>query len=435
MKKTIFSTALRTATLGLTLLLPSLSWGNTAPLAADTYINPGSGQNFGSLPGISIGGAPGSQGLLRFDLSPLSPAVGGSVAWARLRFYVDSVTTAGGVDIASASAAWSESTVSGTSGVGPGGAIVTNIPVSIPGYITVDITAQVNAWIAGSPNNGVIISAAAAAPGTAIVLDSKENPATSHPATLDIVFTGPAGTPGGTGSAGAAGPAGPAGPAGATGASGPAGPTGATGPTGPTGASGSQGPPGVAGAGGPIGSAGAQGAAGPTGPTGPTGAVGAAGPAGPAGATGPTGATGPAGNIGATGPQGPSGPTGPTGSAFSNTQAPGTLANGGTISDSSQVVVFYVDNSATNPSVTLPRANVLAGKIIRIQATVPGNLKTITVNTQGTDRIYIHQVIDSPPAPPSTTYTVADSATFVSDGGSGAHGDGTLGGWLLLWGR
>ena len=434
MKKSIFSKTLRIAGVGAALFLPVMAWADSAPLAGDAYISPGNGLNFGSLPGMDVGGTQGSQALLMFDLSQVAVPTGGSVAWARLRFYVDNLPTPGQIDVSAASTSWSEASVSGTSGVGIGSSIATGIPVSALGFYTVDVTAQVQAWLTGTTNTGFIITSNAGNPAF-LTLDSKESPATSHQATLELVLTGPAGTPGGNGSTGVTGPAGPAGPSGAqgppgaSGVAGPAGATGATGPSGPSGASGATGVAGVAGATGP------RGATGASGPGGPVGLTGATGPSGPAGATGPTGVQGPNGNRGPVGATGPSGPTGPTGPTFSNTQGPATLANGATISDSATSVVFYVDNSASNVSVTLPHANSLAGKIIRIQATVPGNLHTITVNVQGSDKIFQHEVVENGGV--VSSLVIADSRTFVSDGGTGNHGGGlgTTGGWLVVWGR
>lgn len=131
--------------------------------------------------------------------------------------------------------------------------------------MTVDATQAVQDWLNGTSNNdGFIITPLGS---VQVEFDSKENTATSHPATLAITLVN-------------------SGPMGATGAQGPAGATGAQGPTGPAGATGAQGP------------------------AGPTGPMGTQGPAGPAGATG---AQGPAGATGAQGPAGPSGPAGTAG--------------------------------------------------------------------------------------------------------------------------
>lgn len=113
-------------------------------------------------------------------------------------------------------------------------------------FISIDVTAVVNGWLNGTlPNNGFAIQAGSLT--SYFQLDSKENDATKHPATLEIEL--------------ADGPAGVAGP---TGETGPQGAQGATGLTGTKGLTGNQGPRG------PVGATGAQGAAGPTGPAAPT---------------------------------------------------------------------------------------------------------------------------------------------------------------------
>ena len=66
-------------------------------------------------------------------------------------------------------------------------------------------------------------------------LDSKESVSTSHPASLNILWRGPAGATGATGAPGAVGARGATGPTGLTGATGA---TGATGPAGPSSLSG-----------------------------------------------------------------------------------------------------------------------------------------------------------------------------------------------------
>jgi hypothetical protein len=395
-----------------------MAWADTVPAAADAFINPATGLNFGALPTLNIGGGAGSQGLLRFDLTQLSNSSAASVAWARLRFYVSTVTAAGSVDIALANAAWSEATVTGVGGPAAG-ALVATVPVTATGYFTVDVTAQVAAWLSATPNNGFIITANPAS--TTIFIDSKESVSTSHAPSLEVVFAGPAGPPGGPGPAGATGPTGPAGAAGVAGAAGATGPTGPVGPTGPAGAAGATGP---AGAAGPPGAVGDTGPAGPPGAIGPTGATGPVGSTGPAGATGAAGVAGAGGAPGLNGPVGAAGPTGAagaTGPVFSNTQANAVIANGGTISGSA--VVFYVDNSAGPVSVTLPSAASQAGRVVRVQETVPDNGNIVTVNRAGSDLIFDQF---GPPNAGLTSITASSSVTFASDGGSR---------WLRLWKR
>ncbi len=452
MRKPTFTKLFRLVGVGCALLLPILVWADTAPLVGDAYINPGDGSNYGGLPVINVGGA-GSQGLLLFDVSGIP--VGSGVTYARLRFYVDSVVTAGAVDLYTASSAWSEASVSGTSGVGPGSLVAGGITVAGPGYVTVDVTAQAQLWINGAANTGFLLNAN---PGTtSIVIDSKENVATSHPAVLEIVLVGPAGPTGLQGAAGNAGPTGPTGttgllgptgpnaPTGATGAAGITGPTGPSGPLGNTGAvgsagaqgnkgvTGSTGPTGPAGATGSVGSAGAVGANGPPGPNGNTGPTGPAGNTGAQGVTGNTGSTGNQGALGATGPQGNSGSTGAvgntgangsqggqgsvgaqgavgvTGPTFSNTFDSTVIAGGTTISDSATQHVFFVTNSSA-VTIVMPHANV-AGKFIRIVGTQGSN--TITINTaSGSPR---DQFLTCCSGSVTTDSTVRGKA-YVSDG-------------------
>jgi Collagen triple helix repeat (20 copies) len=434
------STTVRLLVAGAAVLIPLLSRADSVPLVGDTFINAGSSLNFGNLPTINLGGTSGSQGLLLFDLSAF-PA-NGPVAWAKLRVYVDKVTTPGALDLYAAGATWVEAAVNGTSGVGPGSLIQAGIPVTTAGsYITLDVTAQVQAWINGSPNTGFFLNPNPAS--TTVFLDAKENISTSQAATLEVVMLGPAGAIGAPGPAGAAGltgptgPFGPTGPAGATGAQGlagpvgavgatgppgPAGPTGAagvagpTGPTGAVGATGAQGDPGAQGAVGLAGAAGPNGPAGAIGPTGPagiqgnpgvagpTGAVGPAGPNGPAGATGapgvvgavgPTGPTGPIGFPGAAGPQGPAGATGPVGANFGNVFSVTTINNGAIIPDTDTHRIFFVNNSGGDATVTLPHANSASGKVMIFEANTFTFTSTaitshfIILKTQDGDRIWL----------------------------------------------
>jgi len=370
MMKPALSTVVRVAAAGLALLLPVVALADTAKLAGDAYVNTGDATNYGELPTINVGGATASSGLLLFDLTTL-PSTSG-VAWARLRVYVDQVNVAGSLDLGSAGAAWTEAAVNGTSGIVAAAAIGT-AAVGSTGYVTFDVTGQVAAWLSGAPNYGFILTPDAATPNLSIALDAKENTGTSHPAVLEVVFTGatgpvglqgapgPGGATGAPGAAGAVGPTGatgPAGAAGATGAAGLAGANGSVGATGPVGATGAVGAPGAAGL------AGAAGAIGPTGAVGATGAAGSTGLAGAAGATGPTGGTGAAGAAGATGP------------AFSNLLSVSTSSGTYTIPNTTVDSLFFT--SAGN-TVTLPSAASQTGRKFWIVLTNISGANSFTV--------------------------------------------------------
>ena len=297
--------------------------------------------------------------LVQFALSSIpAGTTAAQIASAQMTVFVNKVNTPGSLSFYVVDSAWSESTADNSlAPVISGTAFFTTASIGASAtYVTIDITAEVQAWL---NNPGTNFGIAIGSTGS-MLLDSKESIATSHPATLDVQFTengaqgptGPTGAQGAAGATGSTGATGTNGVAGSTGATGPngvagatgstgatgvngvAGSTGATGPNGVAGATGSTGATGVNGVAGSTGATGANGVAGSTGatgvagPAGATGAVGATGVAGPAGATGAVGATGVAGPAGATGAVGATGAAGPFGPTGTNGPAGPTGANG-----------------------------------------------------------------------------------------------------------
>jgi hypothetical protein len=406
----------KTGVLAFALALPALLPAADASVAQDTYISSTSpGSNFGT--GVSLNVSSANTALMQFDLSGLPPGVtSANILKATLVTYVNRVGVTGAVDFAPISSAWTESGV--TFGAPPllGGVFSTVAITQANSYVVVDVTSLVQSWTAGS-NFGIAISASGAAPATNVLFDSKETTLTSHPAFLDITIgsagaSGPSGATGPVGPAGAMGPAGPTGPAGAAGPTGPTGPVGPTvaGPTGPAGAAGPTGPTGPFGPTGITGPAGATGTAGPAGSTGPQGSAGPQGPAGVAGPTGPTGFNG------ALGPAGPTGPSGATGTAgvLQNVFPTLTVSSGTTISNSdTSHLFFYVDNSASSVSVTLPAATT-AGQFAYVIPKQFSASHTLTVNAGSGNAIYLDSG-DNNLLPVSSVASPAPLA-FISDG-------------------
>jgi hypothetical protein len=208
------------------LSIPMVIGATTVHVAADTYISSSNASlNFGNGTTLNIGG--GNSALIGLDLSPLPAGLtAGNIQRATLTVFINKALTAGGLDIAQVTFPWSESGVTFATAPTAAAPILHNVPVSASGvYVTFDITGLMQQWVGGTPNYGVLITAAAAQPGTVVLLDSKESTSTSHPAYAEVtlVSMGPAGP------TGAAGPMGPAGP---TGATGPQGNPGSTGPSG-----------------------------------------------------------------------------------------------------------------------------------------------------------------------------------------------------------
>jgi hypothetical protein len=340
-----------------------------------------------------VGGLSGFQGLFQFDLGNLPPGTtAASVSGASLRLFANKIGTAGSISVYAATAAWSESTVNGLAGApAPGAFVAGPIAVSVAGtYISIPVTAQVQAWLNGAPNNGFIVTATPST--TSLFFDSKENTSTSHPAVLEIDLSGQPGAMGAQGASGAPGVTGATGPVGAIGPQGPTGVAGAQGPTGPTGPNG---PTGATGATGPQGLPGAVGATGPTGPAGLTGATGAAGPAGatgPIGATGPAGPIGPTGLTGNTGAAGPAGAAGPPGRINNNfTYALLPSAQNITIADNETRTNLQVDNVNFQPNILLPHsATIGAGVVISISVHEwSASANVIMVGPQAGDQLLV----------------------------------------------
>ena len=194
---------------------------------ADTLVAAGNNVNFGSSPTLNVGGVGPYQSLVQFDLSALpAGTTSANVSKAKLVVFVNNIGTPGSIAVNTAVGAWAEGTVNGSTAPALGMTVANAVPVNTAGvYIVIDATAAVKAWLHGTPNQGLILTADPGTPSTSVFFDSKENRATSHPATLHVMLV----------AGGAACPAGPQGPAG---------------PIGPTGATGSQGPAGSGGGGG-----------------------------------------------------------------------------------------------------------------------------------------------------------------------------------------
>jgi hypothetical protein len=305
-----------------------------ATLVADTHVNSAlPAVNSGAISNLNVGG--GYTTLVQFDLGVLPVGTtAAQVSRAVLRLYCNRADTTGLVSVQTLGAAWGEYSVtyatlpslksaSQVFSVGQGGA-----------YVTVDVTALVQGWIAAPATNfGLALTAGTAA----VQFDSKENDLTGHAPSLDVTLAsaGTVGTIGATGPTGATGATGAVGATGAAGVAGLKGATGATGPMGPAGpaangsglvywggyASGTnyavndvvtyQGSSYISLVAGNVGNTpslsalqwgvlaqAAVGATGATGATGAAGSMGLTGPAGPQGIAGVAGVTGATGSAG-----------------------------------------------------------------------------------------------------------------------------------------
>ena len=189
--------------------------------------------NFGSSVALIVGS--GSNSYIKFSLANLGSGVTASnISKGTLILYVDAVLTSGTMDVYQVNGSWSEGKITYNGAPALGAQLFSAVPVSSSGYLSLDLTSTVQAWLNGSQANNGIALVPTSGSKIFVSFDSKENVFTSHAAQLPLVLV----------SAGPQGPQGPTGPAGATGTQGA---TGAAGPVGPQGAQGPQGIPGLAG--------------------------------------------------------------------------------------------------------------------------------------------------------------------------------------------
>jgi hypothetical protein len=199
-------------------------------------------KNFGDSIALIV--CSGSNTYIKFSMANLGPGIASSnVSKATLVLYVDAVLTSGTVDVYQVNGSWSEGSIAYNNAPTLGAKLFSAVPVTKTGFLSLDMTSSVQAWLAGSLTNNGIALVPSAGSAISASFDSKENVFTSHPADLDLVLVsaGPQGQQGMQGPQGTVGPQGPAGLAGATGGPGPAGaqgPAGATGPAGPPGSGG-----------------------------------------------------------------------------------------------------------------------------------------------------------------------------------------------------
>jgi hypothetical protein len=183
--------------------------------------------NYGSSIAEVVGS--GSNTYLKFSFVGLPSGLNGSnIANANVVIYVDAVVSAGTMDVYAVNGAWSEGTITYNSAPALGSPILSAVPVKKAGYVSLNMTSTVQAWLNGTlANNGIALVPSA---GSSILasIDSKENILTSHAAQLNLVLV----SGGPQGPQGPQGPAGPPGPAGAPGAAGASGAPGAQGPQG-----------------------------------------------------------------------------------------------------------------------------------------------------------------------------------------------------------
>jgi hypothetical protein len=178
----------------LVLSLSLLAWtaadGQITP-SADSYTVTGDPTtNYGAKTLLDVE-SPTQTSYIQFNLSSIpSTYTSADITKATLKLYVNAVATAGSFNVDYVNGTWTESTI--TAGSAP--ALGTTIAASVPlvtadknQFILIDVTEAVQAWLSGTPNDGIALVGNSPFSAT---FDSKESTSTSHAPELDIVFAG-----------------------------------------------------------------------------------------------------------------------------------------------------------------------------------------------------------------------------------------------------
>jgi hypothetical protein len=161
----------------------------------DSYTNTAAATtNYGTA--VALGVVSSSTSIqttyIKFDLSSIPTGYSSTnVAKATLKLYVNSVSRAGSFNVDFVNGSWAEKTVTANLAPALGSSIASSVPLTTAranNYVEIDVTTALGEWLNGSqPNDGIALVANS---GLSATFDSKENSTQSHPAELDIVYTG-----------------------------------------------------------------------------------------------------------------------------------------------------------------------------------------------------------------------------------------------------
>jgi hypothetical protein len=114
-------------------------------------------KNFGSSIALLVGS--GSNTYIKFSLANLGAGVTGSnVSKATLILYTDYVLTPGTIDVYQVSGSWSEGKITWNNPPALGTQLFSAVPVTSAGYLSLDLTSTVQAWLNNTlANNGIAL--------------------------------------------------------------------------------------------------------------------------------------------------------------------------------------------------------------------------------------------------------------------------------------
>lgn len=169
---------------GLLVVIPATAWTENAPLVADATADPAAARPLGSDPALGVSATKTT--YVRFDLSRL-PA-GATAHRATLSVYVGRLLAPGSIAVHRVTGTWDEDTLTAARQPTVDAALPEGLTLSettpFLEYLSIDVTAAVQAWLAGEPNRGLALRGDATVD---VELVSKENLAVQRAITLDVV--------------------------------------------------------------------------------------------------------------------------------------------------------------------------------------------------------------------------------------------------------
>src|ERR1700733_2001018 len=168
----------------------TVAYGQLTP-SGDAYTNTvDPTTNYGAKTLLDVESA-SQTAYIRFDLSAIPAGyISANITKASLKLYVNSVTTAGSFNVDYVNGTWSENTITANLAPALGTTIAAGVPLVTADknqFILIDVTEAVQAWLSGTPNDGIALVGNSPFNAT---FDSKESTSTSHAPELDIVFAG-----------------------------------------------------------------------------------------------------------------------------------------------------------------------------------------------------------------------------------------------------
>src|ERR1700734_4025412 len=159
--------------------------------SADSYTVTGDPTtNYGAKPLLDVE-SPSQTTYIQFNLSSIpSTYTSADITKATLKLYVGSVGTAGSFNVDYVTGTWTESKITADLAPTLGTTIAGSVPLVAADknqFILIDVTEAVQAWLSGTPNDGIALVGNSPFNAT---FESKENTTTSHAPELDIVFAG-----------------------------------------------------------------------------------------------------------------------------------------------------------------------------------------------------------------------------------------------------